>query len=192
MGHIKTCSKCEVEKPIGEFNKCNKAKDGYQYYCKVCSRKRGLVNYQRNRQARLDRFAARYAKDRDFYLRKAREHRRKNPQAIAVVQSAQRSPLTEKELFAGAERADVREETAFIYRLCRLITNQTGVAHHIDHIIPLSKGGVHREWNLRILPASENLSKADKFDDEWFNATDEDIERLEAEALAFTPRKETP
>jgi 5-methylcytosine-specific restriction endonuclease McrA len=68
-----------------------------------------------------------------------------------------------------------------------LISEQTGVEHHIDHIIPLSRGGVHREWNLRILPATENLSKSAKFDDEWFNLTDEDIERLDAEALEFTP-----
>jgi len=32
----KTCSKCKTEKEQAEFNKCKKAPDGYQGYCKAC------------------------------------------------------------------------------------------------------------------------------------------------------------
>ena len=32
----KTCSKCKVEKDVGEFNKNSRAKDGRQYRCRVC------------------------------------------------------------------------------------------------------------------------------------------------------------
>ena len=35
--------------------------------------------------------------------------------------------------------------------------------HDVDHIFPLSKGGVHAPWNLRVLLSSENQSKKDKW-----------------------------
>jgi len=32
----KTCSKCKQEKPLDEFHKYKKAKDGLSYWCKQC------------------------------------------------------------------------------------------------------------------------------------------------------------
>tara|TARA_R110002153_G_scaffold232067_1_gene385326 strand:- start:56 stop:217 length:162 start_codon:yes stop_codon:yes gene_type:complete len=36
---------------------------------------------------------------------------------------------------------------------------ETGVAHHIDHLIPLAAGGTHTRENLQVLTASENIAK---------------------------------
>ena len=33
---------------------------------------------------------------------------------------------------------------------------------HLDHVIPLSKGGEHLPWNLQVLTAEENLIKSNK------------------------------
>jgi hypothetical protein len=41
-----------------------------------------------------------------------------------------------------------------------------GAAFHIDHIVPLTRGGFHYHLNLRVLPASINLSKNNKLDSE--------------------------
>lgn len=38
---------------------------------------------------------------------------------------------------------------------------------HVDHIIPLSKGGRHELANLQYLTAHDNLSKANKLPEEW-------------------------
>jgi hypothetical protein len=42
------------------------------------------------------------------------------------------------------------------------LTETTGIEHHLDHIMPLSKGGIHHPINLRIITAHENISKHNK------------------------------
>lgn len=34
---MKTCPKCSTEKPLEEFNKHSRNKDGRDYYCRECS-----------------------------------------------------------------------------------------------------------------------------------------------------------
>ena len=50
------------------------------------------------------------------------------------------------------------------YQQRDLISRETSIQHHVDHIIPLSKGGAHHQDNLQIITATENLSKHDKYD----------------------------
>lgn len=45
---------------------------------------------------------------------------------------------------------------------CKDLENLTGVPHEIDHIIPISKGGLHHRHNWQILTAFENRSKGNK------------------------------
>lgn len=52
------------------------------------------------------------------------------------------------------------EKIKKIYEECRKITKDTGILHHVDHIIPISKGGKHHSKNLQILTASDNIRKS--------------------------------
>lgn len=55
-----------------------------------------------------------------------------------------------------------RQKVRMIYKICRRITKCLGILHHVDHIVPLYKGGLHHPGNLQILPAKLNCSKGYK------------------------------
>lgn len=62
-------------------------------------------------------------------------------------------------------------ETKFIYEFCKAITLGSGIEHHVDHIAPMHPYdrrfcGLHIWTNLRIVPATVNLSKLRHYDEE--------------------------
>lgn len=58
--------------------------------------------------------------------------------------------------------SEENERILHIYKECANITEETGIQHHVDHIIPISKGGKHHPDNLQILTATENIRKSNK------------------------------
>ena len=62
---IKRCSKCTIPKPLTEFHRATAMRDGHRNECKECTRYVRRLNYQANR---------------DAYIKKAQEWKRKNPE----------------------------------------------------------------------------------------------------------------
>jgi hypothetical protein len=61
----------------------------------------------------------------------------------------------------------VRAAFLFDTRQARLLFKQTGIPHHVDHIIPLTGkrvSGLHVHNNLQVIPARENLRKHNHFE----------------------------
>jgi len=47
------------------------------------------------------------------------------------------------------------------------LTNETGIKHHVDHIIPIIHSkvcGLNNEFNLRVVTARENIKKSNKYE----------------------------
>jgi hypothetical protein len=46
----KVCSKCKKEKPLTEFHRCLKSRDGRQSHCIDCQRAANLANYYKHKE----------------------------------------------------------------------------------------------------------------------------------------------
>lgn len=89
--------------------------------------------------------------------------RAKNPHKVNAIEARRRAaklratpPWLTKAHLAQIEGVYLRAAT---------LTAKTGVPHHVDHIIPLqgeTACGLHVPWNLRALPAKDNLEKSNK------------------------------
>jgi 5-methylcytosine-specific restriction endonuclease McrA len=173
---MKICTRCGEEKGLDLFSPNKMGKMGRYSICQSCQN-----------TARRER----YRRDRDRYRRFGREYRRrllkKNPQVAGLDYALQRTPCSEFELFKGRSRKEVIGETKFDYVLSRLLTAKTGIPHEVDHIKPLCAGGVHRHWNLSVMPMSSNREKGGYWDQVDDQLADEDIERLDQEAINFNP-----
>ena len=135
----------------------------------------------------------RYYAKREQYLERKREYYQENKEVIRAKQEEYRKENYDKILETNAKwRKDnpvqaqmscinyryrkakavpswlTKEDKAnitAIYAECKQTTEETGVPHHVDHIIPINGenvSGLHVAWNLQVVPASYNLSKKNK------------------------------
>jgi 5-methylcytosine-specific restriction endonuclease McrA len=49
-----------------------------------------------------------------------------------------------------------------IYEASQRVSECIGVPFHVDHVVPVSKGGTHSPENLQIVPAKWNLQKGNR------------------------------
>lgn len=97
-----------------------------------------------------------YAANREKIAKKHREYRQSNRHMTNECARRRRARvrncvvhLTEQE----------KNKLVLLERTRSELQKETGIAYHIDHIIPISQGGLHHPINLRILEGSENQSK---------------------------------
>lgn len=172
---MKKCSSCKVGKPLGQFSK--KA-GGLQPKCKTCvaaynkmyraKNKERIAegqrdNYLRNRDQALEEATERYWANRDALLAQKRKYYRLNKGAISQrvrerkqhVSGRATPPWSKKDLIEA------------YYMIARGMTEQTGIPHVVDHIVPL-KGedvcGLHVENNLQVLASTANDRKGNRME----------------------------
>lgn len=106
-------------------------------------------------------------------VEKARLHRKNNPESVALSQKKwhmRNAPrILEYSHRRRALQLDADDGTVNIQNLidswnglCGICSQEVKDKYHIDHILPLSKGGLHAQVNLQITHPKCNLSKGSK------------------------------
>lgn len=89
---MKTCNKCNIEKPLTEFGKDKKAKDGYKYSCKRCNKA-----YQEANKEKLKAYhKAHYEANKDKIKDREKAYREANKDKIKDRQKAYREANKDK------------------------------------------------------------------------------------------------
>jgi hypothetical protein len=104
------------------------------------------------------------AKDRAKNVQRTLEYFRRNP-GVDAARVAKRKADRLKRTPQWLDSFQL-EQIKQYYKKAQSITENTGVKHHVDHIVPLrgkTVSGLHVPWNLQIITAIENGIKHNKF-----------------------------
>lgn len=179
---LKTCNKCQTDKPFDAFGRLTDAKDGMTYACIDCARAKMRAwrenNRDRDRVAK-NRWAAEnkdklqakgkryYRENKDKHLLACNKWANENKSKVNARFANRRAVKKNAVPFwlTAIHRAQIQE----MYDVAMACTVQTGIAHHVDHIHPLQGrgfNGLHVPWNLRVITAHENHVKLNNLPDE--------------------------
>ena len=158
------CSVCGIEKPLAEYFKRSTG-DGYRRDCMSCCAVRNTPATRRYRERFPERTAeanrVSVAKWRRENPEKARETYEKDYERhrdrYYVHNRARRARLKEAQVFEISEK-DLRRIMSQVCAHCG------GESEHLDHIIPLVRGGSHSVGNLQGLCAACNGKKKDRLE----------------------------
>ena len=135
-----------------------------EYYAKnSTSIKEKALNYHaENRESLLNKMKLNRLKNIESYKTRSNNWKKNNPGAANALNAKRRaSQLQATPTWADFEAIE-RE-----YELAAWCSKVTGEQYHVDHIIPLQGKrvcGLHVHTNLRVIMASENIAKNNRFE----------------------------
>lgn len=174
---MKVCSGCGVEKPDSEYAWANKQLGYKNPKCKTCRRTANQIWYQANREQQNDKSKQAYYTNRETRLAQCREWnkahkeqraanmrewRKVNPDKVRASNHkqrvARRSGCTAEDIEYVKMTQTFGGELKCFYCASNITNNQ----YHLDHIIPLSRGGKNLVDNVCISCPICNMSKGSK------------------------------
>ena len=179
------CKNCKEDKDLNSFY-IRKETGRPRLECKPCFNSRVSVWQSKNRD-KVRGYVRKsckkaYDNDPEKFKEKSKNLRDKNPEAKReIVRKSYRKIYAEQwpaqrarlnALSAARRRASPPWLTAIhkaqiqeFYDIAKCKSVQTGIQHHVDHIIPINGefvSGLHVPWNLQILTAAENCAKKNR------------------------------
>jgi 5-methylcytosine-specific restriction endonuclease McrA len=136
----KVCTRCNKIKPTEDFNKCNSSRDGLDPRCRHC-RKSISKKYH-------DTLSEQY--NNDVERRKSVYTHGIHYARAAVANRSKNGVITPREVQDLFERSG---------GVCLYCNRTVGDDYHLDHIIPLDRGGLNNIENCAISCRSCNMAK---------------------------------
>lgn len=191
---MKICTKCKETKELSKFGNSKVGKGGLRARCKVCrkadnkawreaNKERVKANKKTWQQANKEKVRANqktwqqanpdkqrasvkawYEANKEQEKVKSKAWKQANPDKCNTYNAKRRSAKLQRT--PSWLTTDDWNKINYMYSLAAFMTQQTGIKHHVDHIIPLqgcTVSGLHTPNNLQILTASENSSKGNRY-----------------------------
>ena len=179
----KTCKRCGVEKSRSDFSPREKSRDGLHSYCRACNVEKARESAERNpekvkqhkknwkmrnpervrEQGLIDKRRA-YERNPEKYKEQTREWYRKNKEKVAARTQSYEGRLKRRLVQARRNArmngvVTVEQWMAVLEKFdhsCVYCGSKESLT--IDHLVPVSKGGLHRIDN--IVPACRSCNTA--------------------------------
>lgn len=181
----KICLECSRELPIDQFHHRQRKTMTYIYkICKDCYHKRqkkyrdenrekcteGNLRWCQKNRKRSNEIKAKYKRNhleqnRAYNREYSKKYREKHKddldyKAKKAAHDSKRRQIIKDSI--NDQTIDMNKIAEFYKKAKELNIAAGYVKYHVDHIIPLSKGGRHHQDNLQIILAEENLRKHNK------------------------------
>ena len=163
---LKRCTKCGENKPNTNeyFYFQNKSKGTLRSRCKVCNndKDKGKEYYENNKDKIL-KYKKKYYENNKDKLKKCRENNKDKYKEYNHKRRALK--VGNGGSYTKSQWLDTLEY--FDYK-CAYTGECIKHNCHVEHIVPISKGGTSYIWNLVPSTASANLSKHNRDMEEWY------------------------
>lgn len=162
---MKTCTCCNEAKELSEFSPDKRIALGFQSRCKQCYAT--IMRERRRANPEAHRLSIKLSVQRHYEakLERNRRYRAENPDKVSEWKTGDRRRNKARVLADNAsrralQRVPLTPEVVQMYALRDFYRAMSlGEEFHVDHIVPLSKGGAHVHTNLQVIPAIDNLRK---------------------------------
>lgn len=187
----KYCPRCDTVKSLHDFNRNKHMRDGYQTHCRTCCTATNALYHSQHRESRAkykaaydrqhkDKIATYRSMHRDKIKRSKDNYRRTHKEQNAIynaqwqrchpdiIRAKWNRRRARKKIAGGHHTAtDIQRQGAVQKWRCWWCGEDCKDRYHIDHLVPLSRGGHNGPGNIVIACPHCNLSKHDRLPDEW-------------------------
>lgn len=171
---MKTCNRCNITKDLTLFPKSKSCSDGHRNYCKTCNAK-DAKRHAENRKAEIQAYQKQYRIDNLTKLQKyhsdylknggagvRKKYRTNNPERIKLLKNHNEAVRRRSKQLSSLTGTEYSNWVTTQLKICTYCGISCSNLFHVDHIEPLSKGGLHELDNLTIACQSCNTSKGQK------------------------------
>jgi len=164
------CCRCGKHKALWEFNRRSGDPFSIQRYCRFCQNNHNK-KYKKDNVLYISGYRKKYNREHSEDIRKYNinyhfEHR----DDIHKRQKLYRRFNLDRDALRSSKRRAVKLNQSVKltkdekYRIGLLYkwADVLGQDFQVDHIIPLSKGGLHHPDNMQVIPRIQNIKKKDK------------------------------
>ena len=181
-----TCKTCRVDKPTDSFYINSNYRNGYRPVCKECMKLKYPSKYEKKPAEYFEQRRKERREEKEkmiLEIKKAKLEKRLLEAPLRAEIAKQKKKLSKKKYLVRkraepfARRVEkINERCAGLGKLSKniikeLFTSQNGKcavcgvditdSRHVDHILPIAKGGLNIDINVQLLCPSCNIKKSD-------------------------------